>query len=86
MNMDAVSDRPIGVFDSGMGGLTVAHAIKQILPNEKIIYFGTGPNKIIIKAWQGHFLLEGSPELIQFGLDAGLGNRNAQGFGMVELV
>jgi len=39
-DMDAVSDRPIGVFDSGMGGLTVAHAIKQILPNEKIIYFG----------------------------------------------
>ncbi len=38
--MDAVSDRPIGVFDSGMGGLTVAHAIKQILPNEKIVYFG----------------------------------------------
>lgn len=32
--------RPIGVFDSGVGGLTVASAIKQILPNENIIYFG----------------------------------------------
>lgn len=32
--------QPIGIFDSGVGGLTVAHAIKQILPNEKMIYFG----------------------------------------------
>jgi glutamate racemase len=32
--------QPIGVFDSGVGGLTVASAIKQILPHENIIYFG----------------------------------------------
>ncbi len=31
---------PIGVFDSGVGGLTVANAIRQLLPNEKLIYFG----------------------------------------------
>ena len=30
----------IGIFDSGIGGLTVAHAIKQQLPNENLIYFG----------------------------------------------
>jgi glutamate racemase len=35
-----VKDQPIGIFDSGVGGLTVAHAIKQILPGESIIYFG----------------------------------------------
>ncbi|MGK7392054.1 MAG: glutamate racemase [Candidatus Cyclobacteriaceae bacterium M2_1C_046] len=34
------SDRPIGIFDSGIGGLTVAHAIKDKLPHERIIYFG----------------------------------------------
>lgn len=33
-------DRPIGIFDSGIGGLTVAHAIKHLLPNESLIYFG----------------------------------------------
>ncbi len=32
--------QPIGIFDSGVGGLTVAQAIKQILPSESIIYFG----------------------------------------------
>lgn len=32
--------QPIGIFDSGVGGLTVAHAIKQLLPGESIIYFG----------------------------------------------
>jgi len=35
-----VKDQPIGIFDSGVGGLTVAHAIKQILPHESLIYFG----------------------------------------------
>ena len=35
-----MNDRPIGIFDSGVGGLTVAHAIKQILPGETLIYFG----------------------------------------------
>ena len=34
------SEQAIGVFDSGVGGLTVASAIKQVLPNEKLIYFG----------------------------------------------
>lgn len=32
--------RPIGIFDSGVGGLTVAGKIRQILPNEDIVYFG----------------------------------------------
>ncbi len=32
--------KPIGIFDSGVGGLTVAAAIKRILPNESFIYFG----------------------------------------------
>ncbi len=32
--------RPIGVFDSGLGGLTVLKEIMKILPNENIVYFG----------------------------------------------
>ena len=38
MNIDKSS--PVGVFDSGIGGLTVANAIRKILPNETLIYFG----------------------------------------------
>lgn len=34
------SNQPIGIFDSGVGGLTIAKAIKNILPNENFIYFG----------------------------------------------
>lgn len=33
-------ERPIGIFDSGIGGLTVAKAISKILPNERFIYYG----------------------------------------------
>ena len=35
--MDA---RPIGVFDSGLGGLTAVRSLRQILPEENLIYFG----------------------------------------------
>jgi glutamate racemase len=34
------ADKPIGIFDSGIGGLTVANAILAQLPNESICYFG----------------------------------------------
>lgn len=32
--------QPIGIFDSGIGGLTVAHAIRTRMPNESLLYFG----------------------------------------------
>lgn len=34
------SDKPIGIFDSGVGGLTVVRAIQSLLPEEDLIYFG----------------------------------------------
>lgn len=34
------NNNPIGIFDSGIGGLTVANAISMHLPEEEIIYFG----------------------------------------------
>ncbi|HEX8039902.1 MAG TPA: glutamate racemase [Chryseosolibacter sp.] len=38
--MENKEKRPVGIFDSGIGGLTVAHAIKNLLPSEDLIYFG----------------------------------------------
>lgn len=40
MSSASKKDAPIGVFDSGLGGLTVAHAIMRQLPGESIVYFG----------------------------------------------
>ena len=37
MNKD---ERPIGIFDSGVGGLTVAREIIRQYPNESVVYFG----------------------------------------------
>lgn len=34
------NSQPIGIFDSGIGGLTVAKAIEELLPNEQLIYVG----------------------------------------------
>lgn len=40
----AVSDAPIGVFDSGVGGMTVARAVIDQLPDESIYYIGDTAN------------------------------------------
>ena len=37
---EAMDKRPIGVFDSGFGGLTVLSELTKVLPNENYIYFG----------------------------------------------
>ena len=36
----AVDSRPIGIFDSGVGGLTVVRAVRELLPEESIVYLG----------------------------------------------
>lgn len=40
MDIEVKKSAPIGVFDSGVGGLTVAREIMRHLPNEDIVYFG----------------------------------------------
>ena len=35
-----MDNRPIGVFDSGMGGLTAVRELAALLPHEQLIYFG----------------------------------------------
>ena len=35
-----MDNRAIGVFDSGLGGLTAVRELKRLLPNENIVYFG----------------------------------------------
>ena len=40
MQLNRARNKPIGIFDSGIGGLTVAAAIRELLPNERLIYFG----------------------------------------------
>ena len=34
------NEKPIGIFDSGFGGLTVARAVMDLLPAEDVVYFG----------------------------------------------
>ena len=38
--MSSKKNNPIGVFDSGLGGLTVVHELQRLLPHEDIIYLG----------------------------------------------
>ena len=40
MSIDNKNEAPVGVFDSGVGGLTVAREIMRQLPNENLVYFG----------------------------------------------
>ena len=64
---------PIGIFDSGVGGLTVARAVIDQLPNESILYVGDtartpyGPRPLAeVRA----FSLEIMDKLIQAGVKA----------------
>jgi glutamate racemase len=38
------SERPIGVIDSGVGGLTVVKELLRVLPDEDIVYYGDSAN------------------------------------------
>ncbi len=40
MTSDRIQNSPIGVFDSGLGGLSVVRELFRQLPNEQILYFG----------------------------------------------
>ena len=66
-------DAPIGIFDSGYGGLTVARAVLDQLPNESIAYFGDtarapyGPRPI---AQTRRFALECLDRLVDHGVKA----------------
>jgi len=72
-------------------GSESSHDLK-IKPNfknynqEKISYFGIGKRGTLVKGWTGHFFLSGNSEFLKFALDVGLGPRNSQGFGMVDIV
>lgn len=39
-----MNNNPIGIFDSGLGGLTVWREIRRLLPEESLLYFGDGEN------------------------------------------
>ena len=66
-----MTDAPIGIFDSGYGGLTVARAVLDQLPHEKIIYLGDtarapyGPRPI---AQTRTFALECLDRLVDHGV------------------
>ncbi len=67
------STAPIGVFDSGLGGLTVARAIIDQLPGESIIYVGDnarGPYGPRLLAEVRSFALEIMDELVASGVKA----------------
>jgi glutamate racemase len=68
-----VSDAPIGIFDSGVGGLTVARAILDQLPNESTLYIGDtarGPYGPRPLAEVREFALETIDFLVEQGVKA----------------
>ena len=43
-----MNDAPIGVYDSGLGGLTVWREVRRMLPSESLVYLGDGKNLSLI--------------------------------------
>ena len=65
------ADAPIGVFDSGIGGLTVAHEIIRQLPAESLIYFGDTA-RVPYGPKSPDTVLRYSREIARFLLDEGV--------------
>ena len=66
---DPVNTQPIGVFDSGLGGLSVVHHLRRLLRHETIIYFGDTarvPYGIKSRPTVVNFALEAARFLLQF--------------------
>jgi glutamate racemase len=63
-----MDNRPVGVFDSGVGGLTVARALRDLLPNERILYAGDTA-RVPYGGLPPETLLEYSREIVQFLLN-----------------
>jgi len=64
-------NKPIGIFDSGIGGLTVVKELKKQLPNEQLIYFGDTariPYGTKSKELIRQFAVEDAQFLIQFDI------------------
>ncbi len=67
------SDKPIGIFDSGIGGLTVYKALKEYLPSESFIYlgdtarlpYGTKSERAVVR-----FSIDNTEFLLKFGIKA----------------
>ena len=73
VNQSNQANQPIGIFDSGLGGLTVARAIIDQLPNESTIYFGDtarGPYGPRPLAEVRSFALEIMDSLVNAGVKA----------------
>ncbi|HUP18976.1 MAG TPA: glutamate racemase [Gemmatimonadota bacterium] len=73
MTASGGADRPVGIFDSGIGGLTVMHALMDRLPGEALVYFGDtarvpyGPKS---PATVTRFAIENVELLVGYGVKA----------------
>lgn len=66
-----MDDRPIGIFDSGLGGLTAAHELISLMPDEHIIYLGDSANMPYGEKTH-ELIVEMSRKDMQFLLDRGV--------------
>lgn len=50
-------DAPIGVFDSGVGGISVLRKMISLMPNENYIYYGDSPTRLTVTDRMKRFFL-----------------------------
>ncbi|BCV24228.1 CRISPR-associated endoribonuclease [Gelria sp. Kuro-4] len=65
--------------------ITESIALKSVRvrsSDQKVLYF----KDTVVKGWLGQYVFEGDPAMLQVALDCGIGAKNSQGFGMLELI
>lgn len=70
-------------FNKNLDGLPFSmRTLKVNNRDAKIIYY----KNFVVKGWLGLYQLEGDPRLLKLAYSAGLGSKNSQGFGMINVV
>ena len=71
----------LGHDSNSPNGLVTLTPVRMSTKDQHIVLF----KNTVIKAWSGIYELTGPPDLLRLAFDCGLGAKNSQGFGMIEL-
>lgn len=71
----------LGITDYSSRAIRL-ESVRTRARDQKVVFY----DRTVIKGWMGNFELSGDPEMLTLALDAGIGAKNSQGFGMLNLI
>ncbi len=70
----------LGITDPAQKAICL-ESVRAQARDQKVVFY----DRTVIKGWMGNFQLSGDPKMLGLALDAGIGAKNSQGFGMLQV-